>query len=405
MNAEFTPDAPFAARSVVVAIPSPESGAKSLTEQLQEVTQQIQRKMQGLPSACVFQQTVFLRDYEDRAACQEFWRQHYGKRMPAIVYVPQAPCEGQALAVEAILAANTQDPANSVDFVSEELVVGHHYGITWYFAAQQTPPWLTEDVYEQSVASFRRLNTTLLSEGVEFDNVIRTWLYIGNITEPTFSKTEGETQRYKELNRARTDFFRKITFFEGLMPPSWSVPAYPASTGIGGNGNTLVMSALAVKTDSQHRATIVPLENPQQVSAFDYGAEYSPKSPKFSRALLLASGDSGVIFVSGTASITNAESRFDDEPIAQTNQTMENIEVLIAEENLAAHGKKGFGCRLDELAAVRVYIKRPQDYEVIRDICEREMPNVQKIYTFSDVCRPELLVEIEGIAFTQQRGE
>ena len=367
MNAEFTPDAPFAARSVVVAIPSPESGAKSLTEQLQEVTQQIQRKMQELPSACVFQQTVFSfrafkQAIEDRAACQEFWRKYYGDRMPVIVYVPQAPCEGQALAVEAILSTDTNEPENSVDFISEELVVGHHYGITWYFAAQQTPPWLTEDVYEQSVASFRRLNTTLLSEGVEFDNVIRTWLYIGNITEPTVSKTEGETQRYKELNRARTDFFRKITFFEGLM------------------------------------------ENPQQVSAFDYGAEYSPESPKFSRALLLASGDSGVIFVSGTASITNAESRFDDEPIAQTNQTMENIEVLIAEENLAAHGKKGFGCCLDELAAVRVYIKRPQDYEVIRDICEREMPNVQKIYTFSDVCRPELLVEIEGIAFTKCRA-
>ena len=253
-------------------------------------------------------------------------------------------------------------------------------------------------MYAQSVGMFQGLEKNFKSRKIPFENVIRTWLYLGNITEPTYSELEGETQRYKELNRARTDFFRDIRFFDGVTNSPWTHAVYPASTGIGADGDTVVMSALAVKFDDPEHGVILPLENPQQTSAFCYGTEYSIKSPKFSRALLLANHDSGMIFVSGTASIIEQETWYKDDPEKQTELTLNNIEVLINEQNLAAHGKPGFGCELSELVSVRVYVKRPEDYEKIRAVCERRLPNVPSIYTIADICRPDLLVEIEGTA-------
>ena len=419
MKSDLVSDLPFVAR-MAVAVPAPvftsdgDSDGDSdgnladlvavtpsevLEAQLTEALHQIQTAVAQTSFTRVFQQTIFLRHYEDRYACQAFWKEHYGENLPVCVYIPQAPCGGQALVVEAILTSCSQESDSRTLLRSETLAIQQHDGVTWYCAAQQTPPNEQADIYDQSIASFRGLDDQFRAQGVPVQNVIRTWLYLGNITEPACNALEGETQRYKELNRARTDFFRGIRFFDGQMPPR-KAPAYPASTGIGGNGDTLVMSALAVQFDTPDAGVILPLENPQQVSAFDYDEKYSLESPKFARALLQTNRNRGVIFVSGTASITDAESRFDDEPIAQTIQTLENIAVLIDETNLKQHGKPGFGCQLDEMAAIRVYIKRPQDYSVIREICEKEMPHVPKTYTFADVCRPELLVEIEGVALT-----
>ncbi|HWQ90088.1 MAG TPA: hypothetical protein VN673_00335, partial [Clostridia bacterium] len=85
----------------------------------------------------------------------------------------------------------------------------------------------------------------------------------------------------------------------------------------------------------------------------------------------------------------------------QTEQTIDNIERLIAPENFRAHGEPGAGARWHDLAKVRVYIKRLQDYARCRAVCEKRLPNVPVIYILADVCRPELLVEIEGVAFSR----
>ena len=88
--------------------------------------------------------------------------------------------------------------------------------------------------------------------------------YLGDIVGP-----EGDTQRYKELNRARTDFFRGMKFGEGLTLPGFDRPIFPASTGIGTDGRDIVMSGIAISTPRDD-VKVVALENPQQVSAFDY---------------------------------------------------------------------------------------------------------------------------------------
>ena len=57
---------------------------------------------------------------------------------------------------------------------------------------------------------------------------------------------------------------------------------------------------------------------------------------------------------------------------------------------------------LEDLAFVRVYIKAPSHYKQTRAVCEARLGELPTIYAIADVCRPELLVEIEGIAFSSR---
>ena len=148
--------------------------------------------------------------------------------------------------------------------------------------------------------------------------------------------------------------------------------------------------------------SLVPLENPLQTSAFDYGTEYGRKSPKFARAMTIACGNLATILVSGTASITDAETVFVGDVEGQTRQTLENIAALIDEKNHARHGLPGLGATLADLGLVRVYIKRQEDYAKTKAVCETMLGEVPTIYAVADVCRDDLLVEIEGMAFTER---
>ncbi|MBI5828971.1 MAG: hypothetical protein HZB20_05405 [Chloroflexi bacterium] len=147
---------------------------------------------------------------------------------------------------------------------------------------------------------------------------------------------------------------------------------------------------------------LLPLENPQQTPVYQYERVYSPKSPKFVRAMAAVIGNYVTLWVSGTASIVNSKTQHIGDPRKQTEQTIENIEVLIAPDNLARHGVRGAGAKLSDLARVRVYVKRPQDYPICREVCERRFGIVPVIYTVADLCRSDLLLEMEGLAFSQR---
>jgi enamine deaminase RidA (YjgF/YER057c/UK114 family) len=136
----------------------------------------------------------------------------------------------------------------------------------------------------------------------------------------------------------------------------------------------------------------MPLENPQQTPAYDYQAVYSPKTPKFSRAMAVVQGHFVTTLVSGTASIVDSKTCFPEDIVRQTEQTIENIERLIAPENFARHGMAGSGATLADIAKLRVYVKHPEDYEKCRAVCERLLPGAPAIYLHADVCRPDLLV-------------
>ena len=113
-------------------------------------------------------------------------------------------------------------------------------------------------------------------------------------------------------------------------------------------------------------------------------------------------GDYVTTWISGTASIVNSESVHLGDIEKQTEQTISNIEALISSDNFRRHGVLNAGAQLSDLAKVRVYIKRREDYPKCRAICERYFGGLPTIYAVADVCRSNLLVEIEGVAFSQR---
>ncbi|MGD0896546.1 MAG: FHA domain-containing protein [Thermoguttaceae bacterium] len=341
----------------------------------------------------IVHQAVFLPDPALIDECRAIMREFYRDDLPATSYVAQPPCDGKLIAIEA-MGLGTGRGDVEIHRISEQLVIARHNGIAWTHAALVAPQTTARGAYDQGMCAFRQLQTLLAGANMRMDQVVRTWLYQGGIVAD-----EGATQRYKELNRARTDFYEGIPFLRDRLPKGHPPTVYPASTGIGTEGRGLEASAIALATD-RPEVLVAPLENPRQNSAYSYSAAYSPKSPKFSRAMAVTCGRYAMIFISGTASITDSETRHVGDAAAQTRETLDNIAALISEENLSRHGLSGLGTSLAGIGLARVYIKRKEDYQRVRAVCEERLGELPTIYAVADVCRPDLLVEIEGVALS-----
>ena len=348
-------------------------------------------KQQSIPMT-VTSQTVFLRRAEDADTCRKLFAAYFGDRVPATNFIVQPPCGGQALAIEAwALGGEGVD----VQFPQPNVVTVAYDGLRWTQISGICPPSSATTAYAQSESAFAEMAKRLEAAGASFNDVVRTWLYQGGITE-----LEGGVERYRELNRARTDFFDKQESLGRMAIQRGDSAFYPASTGIGMAGRGLAVSCLALQTERTD-VRLQPLENPQQVSAFAYAKHFSAKSPKFSRAMAVTIGDYVTTWISGTASIVNSESVYLGDIEKQTEQTINNIERLISPYNFERHGMAGAGAHLRDLTKVRVYVKRPEDYEKCRAICERRFGPLPTIYAQADVCRSNLLVEIEGVTFSK----
>ena len=334
---------------------------------------------------------VFLRDGVDEAECREVIRVHFGEAPPVTTFVVQPPCCGAALGVELWALGG---PGVTVKRFGPNLLAVESDGIRWIHCGGIRGDAAMDGAYGESLSAFQQMQRHLVAAGISFEQVVRTWIYVNQITDGPDGR-----QRYQELNRARTEFFQNLRLCAKNRTPGAPETIYPASTGIGTRGTGIAMCCMAL--DSQRADVfLMPLENPQQTAAYDYQALYSPQSPKFSRAMAVVQGHFVTTLVSGTASIVDALTCHPGDIVRQTEQTIDNIERLIAPENFAHHGMPGAGATLRDIAKLRMYVKHQEDYEKCREVCERLLPRVPAIYLHADVCRPDLLVEIEAVAFS-----
>jgi chorismatase len=171
----------------------------------------------------------------------------------------------------------------------------------------------------------------------------------------------------------------------------------PAATGIGGQDGYTTVHLLAT------RSPVVRIENPLQVPAFEYPPRYGVQPPSFARAAWVRTGDrSGDLFVSGTASIRGHLTVHPGDVERQTRATLDTVAELVSGANLRAHGVDA-DVALRDLDAVTVYVKHPDDVPAVRRICTAALgPGSRVVHTVADVCRDDLLVEIE--AFTAVRS-
>lgn len=96
------------------------------------------------------------------------------------------------------------------------------------------------------------------------------------------------------------------------------------------------------------------------------------------------------VLVSGTASIVGHESRHRDDLLAQLDETFANLEAIL----------EFAGRRVADLDFVKIYLRHPEDLPTVRErVAERLRPDAQLLWLQAEICRAELLLEIEGIAF------
>lgn len=251
-----------------------------------------------------------------------------------------------------------------------------------------------ENILFQSEAAFRQLDQILTVEGMEFSDIVRQWNYIEGITE-IYDETKSPSQHYQIFNDVRTKYYSKSNFKNG----------FPAATGIGMDFGGIVIDFIAAKVDGE-KNSIVAVKSPVQLDAYTYSAEvlaenntmchFCRTTPKFERAKILITPERKWILISGTAAISGQESSDQMQVDYQTEMTIENILRLISPENMKNHGITG-SC-MASMKSLRVYVKFRKDIPQVKAVCLNYFPEIPIVYVVADICRPELLVEIEGVA-------
>jgi enamine deaminase RidA (YjgF/YER057c/UK114 family) len=107
-------------------------------------------------------------------------------------------------------------------------------------------------------------------------------------------------------------------------------------------------------------------------------------------------------FLSGTASVVGHETMCVDDPRGQLEETLANIAALLDGPAAVAGAKRGGSLRFDLL---KIYLRRPEHFPAIRDALAARLDGATAaVYLQADICRADLLLEIEGVAFRETRG-
>jgi chorismate lyase / 3-hydroxybenzoate synthase len=160
------------------------------------------------------------------------------------------------------------------------------------------------------------------------------------------------------------------------------------ASAIGHDHPDLLIHCLSSENPGEH------LGNPRQIAPYRYSAKFGPLPPCFARATMSAFAENKpLLLVGGTASIKGEESHHAGDLSAQVQETLENLSSLI---QAAAPGQTH---PLESFRELRVYHPRTEDLEELQQQVRVSFPNVPEPQILrADLCRAELLVEIEGVA-------
>jgi chorismate lyase/3-hydroxybenzoate synthase len=213
------------------------------------------------------------------------------------------------------------------------------------------PPGQCHDIERVTRSSYLHLDHLIRRLGYPY--WLRAWNYLGDITVG-----EGEGERYRRFNAGR---YSAVGLSSGIEQN------LPAASALGMEENAesggFVLCCLAGKKP---------------------GAQ-----------ALVPNGRGAQLLVSGTASIVGHESLHLGDPERQLEETARNFEALVDAAMRADVGRaRAASVRLESL---KVYLRNSADYE-------RLIPRIRSLFAVeneplvlrADICRRELLVEIEG---------
>ena len=247
------------------------------------------------------------------------------------------------------------------------------YGVLELSEADFLPMPGCSSLQAASAEAYRRIFRLL--DAQDMPHLWRVWNYLADIN----LETEG-LERYRQFNIGRQDAF--VACRRG------ATGNVPAACAIGLVGGTLNIAFMAGTTPA------VPVENPRQVSAYNYPADYGPRSPTFSRAALVYPEGQEILFISGTASIVGHQTVHPGDVVGQCRESMANIAAVLAEANRL---RRSPAFMLSALC-YRVYVRHAGDFDKVRAALRTLIGAAEVVYVQADICRHDLLLEIEAFA-------
>jgi chorismate lyase/3-hydroxybenzoate synthase len=234
----------------------------------------------------------------------------------------------------------------------------------WLFAAMELHEADHGGVSGAAEAGYRALCGFLRTRAE--CHVQRLWNYLDAINDGS-----GDDERYRQFCEGRA---------RGM--DGFFADGFPAATAIGHRGpaGLLQLYCLAATQPGTR------VENPRQLSAWRYPRQYGRTPPSFARAMRLPGGDA--LAISGTAAIIGHRSQHADDLDAQLHETGANLEALLQ----AGGMPDGF----DGRAPLKAYVRHADDMAAVDAFIATRTPEAPRLLLHGDICRSELLVEIDG---------
>lgn len=198
------------------------------------------------------------------------------------------------------------------------------------------------------------------------DHCVRTWIYIKDIEVFYASMVEARRSLFAEHGLTRDTHYIASTGIEGACAHRYDVVAMDA------------YSQLDLRPGQ-----LSYLHAPRQLGpTHQYGVT-------FERGSSIGYADRRHYFISGTASIdAHGKVVHRGDVVAQLDRAIDNVAALLE----AGEGQ------LRELMYLLVYLRDATDYAAVQARLEERLPGLPALFLHGVVCRPEWLVEIEGVA-------
>ena len=360
----------------------PPRGVGGAAQQAEAVYRAIRAVLEAEGESCAWvSETLYLRRRRDlvpvRAARRRIlatWEEP--SHRPSTTEVEQPPLNERARLEVSVQAIVPKGPPLRLDGVAARPACGctecarscglrlHCGGDVRLYASGLYGPG--EDAYQQALAMFAVAEDLLQQAGMEFHDVVRTWIHLRDIDRD-----------YAALNRARREFFET----RGIAP-------LPASTGIGAGPvpeeHDLCLGVYAVGASRGARPPVrTVMSAPTLNEATQYGSD-------FARGIRVVETNKIALHVSGTASIDEAgRTAHPGDFEAQADRMLVNVAALLEAQ----------GATFGDVVSAVTYVKRPTDARLLRQkLREARFEGFPNVLVAAPICRPELLCETEVLA-------
>ncbi len=285
----------------------------------------------------------------------------------AVSLIQQPPLPGAKLALLAYHLSG-DDSIHKRRLSTHDLLVeknGHRHLWTTGLCASQNTPDTSSEIQTREV--FGDLVGALTGQGCTLGgNCVRTWLYIKDVD----------------------------VFYQGMVDTRGAIFAEH-----GLNADTHYIASTGIEGACAHRYDLVAMDaysnldlDPRQVSYLnDFSRLCATKdyNVHFERGTRIAYADRTHHFISGTASIdTRGEVVFLGDVLRQSEYALGHVDALL----------RSGGATLDDLGHLIVYLRDPTDYARVHGFLGERLPGVPTVIVQGAVCRPQWLIEMEGIA-------